>query len=80
MSKVKAVSKTKSATEPAAPKTAVQEALEVTWVLKGHLKSLQIAYLRVGALLARVRDQKLYAALKHPGTACGLCGAGARDS
>ena len=49
-----------------APKEVVQEALEVTWTLKGHLKSLQIAYLRVGALLVRVRDQKLYEALKHP--------------
>ena len=47
-------------------KTAVQEALEVTWVLKGHLKNMQIAYIRVGVLLAKVRDKKLYAELKHP--------------
>jgi hypothetical protein len=51
---------------PAAPRTAAQEALEVTWVLKGHLKNAQIAYLRVGALLAQVRDRKLYADLGHP--------------
>jgi hypothetical protein len=44
----------------------VQEALEVTWVLKGHLKNAQIAYLRVGRMLRDVRDRKLYAHLKHP--------------
>ncbi len=51
-----------------APKTnpLVQEALQVTWVLKGHLKNAQIAYLRVGRMLADVRDRKLYAHLKHP--------------
>ena len=46
-------------------KTPVQEALEVTWVLKGHLKNAQISYLRVGGMLSRVRDKKLYAALGH---------------
>ncbi len=50
----------------AKPKTAAQEALEITWVLKGHLKNVQIAYLRAGALLSQVRDKKLYAALDHP--------------
>ena len=56
------------AAAPAAarPKTAAQEALEITWVLKGHLKNVQIAYLRAGMLLSRVRDKKLYAALDHP--------------
>jgi hypothetical protein len=49
----------------AATKPEVQEALEVTWTLKGHLKNAQIAYLRVGALLAQVRDKKMYAALGH---------------
>ncbi len=44
----------------------VQEALQVTWTLNGQLKNTQIAYIRVGVLLARVRDEKLYAALKHP--------------
>jgi len=48
------------------PKTAVQTALELTWVLKGHLKNAQISYLRVGAMLRQVRDEKLYALLKHP--------------
>jgi hypothetical protein len=43
-----------------------QVALEVTWTLKGHLKNAQIGYLRVGALLARVRDEKMYAVLHHP--------------
>ena len=50
----------------AKPKTAVQEALEITWVLKGHLKNAQISYLRAGAMLAKVRDKKLYSALQHP--------------
>ena len=54
-------SKTKSALQ-----MAVQEALQVTWVLKGKLKSAQIAYLRIGELLAQVRDDKLFSALKHP--------------
>jgi len=45
--------------------TPVQEALQVTWLLKGKLKSAQIAYLRIGELLVRVRDKKLYAELKH---------------
>ena len=48
------------------PNPVVQEALEVTWTLKGHLKSAQISYLRVGGLLARVREKKLWAALHHP--------------
>ena len=49
-----------------APSPEVQEALEVTWTLKGHLKNAQVAYIRVGALLARVRDEKMYVVLKHP--------------
>lgn len=44
----------------------VQEALQVTWLLKGKLKSAQIAYLRIGELLVRVRDKKLFSELKHP--------------
>ena len=48
------------------PNPVVQEALEVTWTLKGHLKNAQIAYIRVGVLLAEVRDKKLYEALHHP--------------
>jgi hypothetical protein len=42
-----------------------QRAIQVTFVLKGHLKNAQIAYLRVGALLAKVRDEKLYQAIGH---------------
>jgi hypothetical protein len=45
---------------------AVQEALQVTWVLKGQLKSVQLGYLRVGALLTQVRDKNMFGALKHP--------------
>jgi len=48
-----------------AAKTPVQEALEITWVLKGHLKNAQISYLRVGGMLQRVRDRNLFAALGH---------------
>lgn len=62
----KTAKKTESVTKKPAPKTPAQEALEVTWLLKGNLKNAQIAYIRVGTLLARVRDEKLYAALKHP--------------
>jgi hypothetical protein len=43
-----------------------QIAGRVTWELTGHLKNAQLAYLRVGALLVRVKDEKLYAALQHP--------------
>jgi len=35
-------------------------------VLKGHLKNAQISYLRVGGLLAKVREAKLFSALGHP--------------
>jgi hypothetical protein len=51
---------------PATAANPAQTALEVTWTLKRHLKNEQIAYIRVGSLLARVRDEKLYAALHHP--------------
>src|SRR5437870_3542459 len=40
-------------------------AVQITFVLKGHLKNVQVAYIRVAALLARVRDEKLYRALGH---------------
>jgi hypothetical protein len=50
----------------AKPITPVQEALQITWRLKGNLKSARIAYLKIGALLVQVRDKKLYAELKHP--------------
>jgi hypothetical protein len=42
-----------------------QRAVQITFVLKGHLKNIQLSYLRAAALLARVRDEKLYRALKH---------------
>ena len=48
------------------PPPIVQEALQVTWLLKGNLKNAQLGFIRVGKLLARVRDDKLFAALKHP--------------
>ncbi|MGH7806380.1 MAG: hypothetical protein ACREQJ_18675 [Candidatus Binatia bacterium] len=42
-----------------------QRAVQITFVLEGHLKNLQISYLRVAARLAQIRDQRLFAALKH---------------
>jgi hypothetical protein len=39
--------------------------VQVTFVLKGHLKNAQIAYLRVAKLLAKVRDEKLDRALGY---------------
>ncbi len=54
-----------SVANPAAPKAVVQEALQVTWLLKGNLKNAQLAYLWVGTLLAQVRDKQLCAALGH---------------
>lgn len=58
--------KSKKAKSQSAKQQKSQEALQVTWVLKGHLKNAQIAYIRVGVGLAKVRDEKLYEALKHP--------------
>jgi hypothetical protein len=46
-------------------RSGVQEALQVTWLLKGNLKNAQLAYLRIGALLVQVRDKNLYSALGH---------------
>jgi hypothetical protein len=56
----------KPAAEKSAKQKIVQEALQTTWLLKGKLKSAQIAYLKIAELLIRVRDQNLYAELKHP--------------
>lgn len=44
----------------------VQEALEYSFLLNGGIKSHRIAFLRLGRLLAYVRDMKLYVKLKHP--------------
>ena len=44
----------------------VAEALQTTWLLKGKLKSAQMAYLKIGELLVKVRDLKLDTALSHP--------------
>ncbi|MEK9135767.1 MAG: hypothetical protein AAB393_01485, partial [Bacteroidota bacterium] len=56
----------KSSKAKSALQKAVQEALQVTWVLKGKLKSAQMAYLKIGAMLAQVRDKKMFSTLKHP--------------
>jgi len=55
-----------AAKKTGASKAVVQEALQVTWVLKGHLKNVQVAYIRAGKLLGEVREKKLYEALGHP--------------
>src|SRR6266699_3002155 len=47
------------------PPSPAQRAVQITFVLKGHLKNVQVAYIRVAALLAKVRDEKLYRALGH---------------
>jgi len=44
---------------------AAQEALQITWLLKGSLKNVQLSYLRVGKLLSQVREKKMYEALGH---------------
>lgn len=48
-----------------AERSSTQEALQVTWLLKGNLKNVQLSYLRVGKLFAQVRDKNLYSALGH---------------
>jgi hypothetical protein len=45
--------------------SAAQRAVQITFVLKGHLKNIQLSYLRAATLLVRMRDEKLYRALKH---------------
>jgi hypothetical protein len=64
--KTKNSGKARSASKPFGPPKAVQEALQTTWLLKGQLKNARISYLRIGALLSHVRNDKLYAELKHP--------------
>jgi hypothetical protein len=59
----------KTAAKPrvkSAKQMVVQDALQTTWLLKGTLKNAQLSYLRVGKLLAQVREKKMYAALGHP--------------
>jgi hypothetical protein len=47
------------------PLSPAQIAIQVTFVLKGHLKNARIAYIRAAVLLARVREEKLWSALRH---------------
>src|ERR1043166_1117939 len=47
------------------PPSPGQIANRLTFALKGHLKNVQISYLRLAAGLARFRDEKLWAVLKH---------------
>ena len=70
MSDSRAQNRSKKNAKKTTVKTPAQEALEVTWVLKGHLKNAQISYLRVGGLLAQIRDRQLYQALHHKDMEC----------
>lgn len=45
--------------------TEAQRAVQITFILKGHLKNARIAYIRAAILLAKVRDEKLWQALRH---------------
>jgi hypothetical protein len=42
-----------------------QRVFQITFVLKGDLKNIQIAIVRAAARLAQVRDQKLYRVIGH---------------
>jgi hypothetical protein len=46
--------------------TLCQIASRITWKLKGDLKNLQKAYLRVAGQLVRVRDERLWAEMINP--------------
>jgi len=66
MAKKKAVKKGQKKTRTLTEKgKAAQEALQTTWLLKGSLKNAQLSYLRVGKLLAQVREKNMYASLGH---------------
>ena len=54
-----------SATASGAKPMTTAEAGRITGQLLGHLKNVQIAYLRFAKLLARVRDEKIYEVLNH---------------
>jgi hypothetical protein len=43
----------------------LQRALQINYVLKGHLKISRITYLRIAVLLAEFRDEKLYVVMEH---------------
>lgn len=45
---------------------AADKALQLTWVLKGRLKNARLEFLRIGGMLAKVRDEKMFATLHHP--------------
>lgn len=62
MAKKPNAAKPKSPSKPLSP---AQIAARLAWQLKGDLKNAQIAFLRVGIKLARIRDEKLYSTLKH---------------
>ena len=65
MAKRKAAKKSATAAEKSPAQKAAQEALQWTWLLKGKLKSAQIAYLRIGSMLAEVRKKEMFKVLHH---------------
>jgi hypothetical protein len=54
---------------PKKPPTIAQRASQITFLLKGHLKNARVAYIRAAVMLARVRDEKLWQALRYPSMA-----------
>jgi hypothetical protein len=42
-----------------------QRAIQITFILKGHLKNVQISYIRAAIQLSKIRDEKLWEALRH---------------
>ena len=65
MAKRKATSTSKKNAKKTPAQIAAQEALQLTWLLKGKLKSAQIAYLRIGEMLAEVREKEMFKVLHH---------------
>ena len=55
-----------SAKETTATREQVQQALQFTWALKGHIRAAAKQYLRVAQEIAKARDEKIYLVLKNP--------------
>ena len=49
--------------------TIAQRANQITFLLKGHLKNARVAYIRAAVMLAEVRDEELWRALRYPSMA-----------
>ena len=66
-SRLTSTARAREAGTPVMPRlpTPAQRAVQITFVLKGHLKNARIAYIRAAILLAKVRDERLWQALHH---------------